>query len=183
MPSSRAIVAAWSRDRPSFPNYEAGSWGPLTVEKILRQQEQAGKLKPGDVIIEPTSGNTGIGLAMVAQAKGYKCVFVCPDKVSEDKRNVLKAYGAEVVVCPTAVAPDHPDSYYSVSDRLLKTAHYRNFTKLGGRVRPARLVLNDALTPSTGRVAWFSGRVLGISGEPVFTSTSRRVRSAVPICT
>src|SRR3546814_1247529 len=55
---------------------------------------------------------------MVAQAKGYKCIFVCPDKVSEDKRNVLKAYGAEVVVCPTAVAPEHPDSYYNVSDRL-----------------------------------------------------------------
>ena len=55
---------------------------------------------------------------MVAQRKGYKCVFVCPDKVSEDKRNVLKAYGAEVVVCPTAVAPEHPDSYYNVSDRL-----------------------------------------------------------------
>ncbi|MBA2561269.1 MAG: pyridoxal-phosphate dependent enzyme, partial [Propionibacteriales bacterium] len=58
-------------------------------------------------------------LAMVSQAKGYHCVFVCPDKVSEDKRNVLKAYGAEVVVCPTAVPPDHPDSYYSVSDRLV----------------------------------------------------------------
>ena len=57
---------------------------------------------------------------MVAQRKGYKCVFVCPDKVSEDKRNVLKAYGAEVVVCPTAVAPEHPDSYYNVSDRLSK---------------------------------------------------------------
>jgi len=59
-----------------------------------------------------------VGLAMVAQAKGYRCVFVCPDKVSEDKRNVMKAYGAEVVVCPTAVAPEHPDSYYNVSDRL-----------------------------------------------------------------
>jgi cystathionine beta-synthase len=65
------------------------------------------------------SGNTGVGLAMVAQQRGYKCVFVCPDKVSEDKRNVLKAYGAEVVVCPTAVAPEHPDSYYNVSDRLV----------------------------------------------------------------
>jgi cystathionine beta-synthase len=77
-------------------------------------------LKPGGTIVEPTSGNTGVGLAMVAQAKGYKCVFVCPDKVSEDKRNVLKAYGAEVVVCPTAVAPEHPDSYYNVSDRLVR---------------------------------------------------------------
>ena len=77
-------------------------------------------LKPGGTIVEPTSGNTGVGLAMVAQARGYRCVFVCPDKVSEDKRNVLAAYGAEVVVCPTAVEPDHPDSYYSTSDRLVR---------------------------------------------------------------
>jgi cystathionine beta-synthase len=87
--------------------------------KMVEAAEASGELKPGGTIVEPTSGNTGVGLAMVAQAKGYKCVFVCPDKVSEDKRNVLKAYGAEVVVCPTAVAPEHPDSYYNVSDRLV----------------------------------------------------------------
>lgn len=81
--------------------------------------EASGELQPGGTIVEPTSGNTGVGLAMVAQERGYSCVFVCPDKVSEDKRNVLKAYGAEVVVCPTAVAPEHPDSYYNVSDRLV----------------------------------------------------------------
>ncbi|HET7690909.1 MAG TPA: cystathionine beta-synthase [Nocardioidaceae bacterium] len=88
--------------------------------RMVEAAEQDGSLKPGGTIVEPTSGNTGVGLAMVAQAKGYKCVFVCPDKVSEDKRNVLKAYGAEVVVCPTAVAPEHPDSYYNVSDRLVR---------------------------------------------------------------
>ncbi|MGI8576916.1 MAG: cystathionine beta-synthase [Nocardioidaceae bacterium] len=82
--------------------------------------EERGELKPGGTIVEPTSGNTGVGLAMAAQTRGYSCIFVCPDKVSEDKRNVLKAYGAEVVVCPTAVAPDHPDSYYNVSDRLVR---------------------------------------------------------------
>jgi cystathionine beta-synthase len=115
----------------------AGRKGPLVLAKVeylnpggsvkdriaLRMVEAAeasGELKPGGTIVEPTSGNTGVGLAMVAQAKGYKCVFVCPDKVSEDKRNVLKAYGAEVVVCPTAVEPEHPDSYYSVSDRLVR---------------------------------------------------------------
>src|SRR4051794_609117 len=87
---------------------------------MVEAAEQDGSLKPGGTIVEPTSGNTGVGLAMVAQAKGYTCVFVCPDKVSEDKRNVLKAYGAEVVVCPTAVEPEHPDSYYSVSDRLVR---------------------------------------------------------------
>ncbi|HSE71255.1 MAG TPA: cystathionine beta-synthase [Nocardioidaceae bacterium] len=88
--------------------------------RMVEAAEADGSLKPGGTIVEPTSGNTGVGLAMVAQAKGYKCVFVCPDKVSEDKRNVLKAYGAQVVVCPTAVAPEHPDSYYNVSDRLVR---------------------------------------------------------------
>lgn len=88
--------------------------------RMVEAAEASGELKPGGTIVEPTSGNTGVGLAIVAQAKGYKCVFVCPDKVSEDKRNVLKAYGAEVVVCPTAVAPEHPDSYYNVSDRLVR---------------------------------------------------------------
>jgi len=87
--------------------------------KMIDAAEASGELKPGGTIVEPTSGNTGVGLALVAQHRGYRCVFVCPDKVSEDKRNVLRAYGAEVVVCPTAVPPDHPDSYYSVSDRLV----------------------------------------------------------------
>ncbi|QUQ69177.1 cystathionine beta-synthase [Kutzneria sp. CA-103260] len=88
--------------------------------RMVEAAEKSGELKPGGTIVEPTSGNTGVGLALVAQRKGYKCVFVCPDKVSEDKRNVLKAYGAEVVVCPTAVAPEHPESYYNVSDRLVR---------------------------------------------------------------
>jgi cystathionine beta-synthase len=87
--------------------------------RMVEAAEKSGELRPGGTIVEPTSGNTGVGLAMIAQRKGYTCVFVCPDKVSEDKRNVLRAYGAEVVVCPTAVDPDHPDSYYKVSDRLV----------------------------------------------------------------
>src|ERR1700733_4055322 len=87
--------------------------------KMIDPAEASGELKPGGTIVEPTSGNTGVGLALVAQNRGYRCVFVCPDKVSEDKQNVLRAYGAEVVVCPTAVPPGHPDSYYSVSDRLV----------------------------------------------------------------
>src|SRR6201992_1937984 len=87
--------------------------------KMIDAAEASGELRAGGTILEPTSGNTGVGLALVAQHRGYRCVFVCPDKVSEDKRNVLMAYGAEVVVCPTAVPPDDPDSYYSVSDRLV----------------------------------------------------------------
>jgi cystathionine beta-synthase len=97
-----------------------GSVKDRIAVRMVEEAEKAGLLRPGGTIVEPTSGNTGVGLALVAQAKGYKCVFVCPDKVSEDKRNVLKAYGAEVVVCPTAVAPEDPRSYYVVSDRLAR---------------------------------------------------------------
>jgi cystathionine beta-synthase len=96
-----------------------GSSKDRIAVKMIDAAEACGELKPGGTIIEPTSGNTGVGLALVAQRRGYKCIFVCPDKVSEDKQNVLRAYGAEVVVCPTAVPPDHPDSYYSVSNRLV----------------------------------------------------------------
>lgn len=97
-----------------------GSVKDRIAVRMVDAAEKSGELKPGGTIVEPTSGNTGVGLALIAQKRGYHCVFVCPDKVGEDKRNVLKAYGAEVVVCPTSVAPDHPDSYYSVSDRLVR---------------------------------------------------------------
>src|SRR3954447_1638507 len=97
-----------------------GSAKDRIAVKMIDAAEASGELKPGGTIVEPTSGNTGVGLALVAQQRGYKCIFVCPDKVSEDKRNVLRAYGADVVVCPTAVAPDDPDSYYSVSNRLVQ---------------------------------------------------------------
>jgi cystathionine beta-synthase len=97
-----------------------GSSKDRIATRIIDDAERQGLLKPGGTIVEPTSGNTGIGLALVAQQRGYRCVFVLPDKVGEDKRNVLTAYGAEIVVTPTAVAPDSPDSYYSVSDRLAR---------------------------------------------------------------
>jgi len=89
--------------------------------RMIETAEREGKLKKGGTIIEPTSGNTGVGLAIVAQSRGYRCLFVCPDKVAQDKISVLRAYGAEVVVCPGAVAPEHPDSYYSVARRLART--------------------------------------------------------------
>ena len=85
---------------------------------MIEAAEQAGQLVPGGTIVEPTSGNTGVGLAIVALRRGYKCIFVCPDKVAVDKIALLRAYGTEVVVCATSVPPEHPDSYYSVSDRL-----------------------------------------------------------------
>jgi cystathionine beta-synthase len=88
--------------------------------RMVDAAERDGLLRPGGTIVEPTSGNTGVGLALVAQLRGYHCVFVVPDKVSRDKIDVLRAYGARVEVCPTAVAPEHPDSYYNVSDRLAR---------------------------------------------------------------
>src|ERR1700758_1761267 len=88
--------------------------------RMVETAEQQGKLRKGGVIVEPTSGNTGVGLAIVALERGYRCLFTCPDKVAADKIAVLRAYGADVVVCPTSVPPDHPDSYYSVARRLAR---------------------------------------------------------------
>jgi cystathionine beta-synthase len=88
--------------------------------KMVEAAERDGKLKPGGTIIEATAGNTGVGLALVAAVKGYRCVFVMPDKMGQDKINLLKAYGAEVVITPTSVAPDSPESYNGVADRLAK---------------------------------------------------------------
>ncbi len=88
--------------------------------KMVEDAEKAGVLKPGGTIIEGTSGNTGMGLALAAIAKGYKCIFTLADKQSKEKMDILRAVGAEVIVCPTNVSPDHPDSYYSVAKRLNK---------------------------------------------------------------
>ena len=85
---------------------------------MVEAAERAGQLKPGGTIVECTSGNTGLGLAMVAAVKGYRAVFCMPDKVSSEKVNLLKAFGAEVLLSPTAVAPDSPESYYSVARRI-----------------------------------------------------------------
>src|SRR6185312_17093602 len=85
---------------------------------MIEAAERDGLLKPGGTIVEPTSGNTGVGLAIAAASKGYRCIFVMPDKMSQEKIAILRAYGAEVVITPTAVEHDSPESYYSVSDRL-----------------------------------------------------------------
>lgn len=87
---------------------------------MVEDAERRGLLKPGGTIIEATAGNTGVGLALVAASKGYRCIFVMPDKMSEDKVNLLKAYGAEVIITPTSVPPDSPESYNGVADRLAR---------------------------------------------------------------
>src|SRR5215831_94310 len=85
---------------------------------MIEEAERTGQLRPGGTIIEPTSGNTGVGLAMVAAVKGYKMIFVMPDKMSEEKRSILRAYGARVVVTPTNVPPDSPEHYTKVAEKL-----------------------------------------------------------------
>src|SRR5438034_2013438 len=85
---------------------------------MIEAAEREGRLRPGGTIVEPTSGNTGVGLAIAAALKGYRCIFVMPDKMSQEKISMLRAYGAEVVITPTAVEHDSPESYYSVSSRL-----------------------------------------------------------------
>ena len=116
--SVTAGIAATVAAKVEYLN-PGGSVKDRIAVRMVDAAEAAGVLKPGGTIVEPTSGNTGVGLALVAQRRGYHCVFVCPDKVGEDKQNVLRAYGAEVVVCPTSLPPEHPNSYYSVSDRLV----------------------------------------------------------------
>jgi cystathionine beta-synthase len=114
---TRAIPGATVLAKVEYFN-PGGSVKDRIALRMITDAEERGILQPGGTIVEPTSGNTGVGLAIVASERGYRCIFVCPDKVGQDKIGVLRAYGAEVVVCPTTVAPDHPDSYYSVARRL-----------------------------------------------------------------
>ena len=106
--------------------------------KMVEVAEQEGKLKPGGTIIECTSGNTGMGLALAAVVKGYKCIFTTTDKQSKEKMDILKAVGAEVIVCPTNVEPDDPRSYYSVAQRLAReipnSYHFNQYDNLANRL-------------------------------------------------
>ncbi|HUY57274.1 MAG TPA: cystathionine beta-synthase [Candidatus Micrarchaeaceae archaeon] len=148
---------------------------------MIEAAEAAGLLKEGGTIVEPTSGNTGVGLAIVAARRGYRCVFVMPDKIASEKIDLLRAYGAEVVVCPTTVAPDHPDSYYSVSNRLV--------TEIPGAYKPDQY--SNPANPashevSTGPEIWRQTRgrithfVAGIGTGGTITGVSRYLKSVNP---
>src|SRR2546423_1818947 len=112
-----AQVEQQLRDKLEYLN-PGGSVKDRIGMAMIEAAERDGRLQPGGTIVEPTSGNTGVGLAMAAALKGYRCIFVMPDKMSQEKIAMLRAYGAEVVITPTAVDHDSPESYYSVSSRL-----------------------------------------------------------------
>src|SRR5215212_10911641 len=95
-----------------------GSAKDRPAVEMIDAAEREGLLRPGGTIVEPTSGNTGVGLAIVAAQRGYRCVFVMTDKVAPEKISLLRGYGAEVIVCPVAVPPEDPQSYYKVAERL-----------------------------------------------------------------
>lgn len=154
-----------------------GSAKDRIATRIIDAAEREGKLKPGGTIVEPTSGNTGVGLALVAQQRGYRCIFVLPDKVGEDKINVLSAYGAEVVVTPTAVAPDSPESYYGVSDRLVREIDGAfkpdQFSNQNGPLSHYETTGPEIWRDTEGRVTHF---VAGVGTGGTITGTGRYLR-------
>jgi cystathionine beta-synthase len=144
---------------------------------MVEAAERDGLIAPGGTIVEPTSGNTGVGLAIVANQRGYKCIFVMPDKMSAEKIAVLQAYGAQVVVCPTAVAPEHPDSYYSVSRRLAaETPGGWNPNQYANPLNPAAHYATtgpEVWSQTDGRVTHF---VAGVGTGGTISGTGRYLK-------
>jgi cystathionine beta-synthase len=158
-----------------------GSVKDRPARAMLDAAEREGLLARGGTIVEPTSGNTGVGLAIVAAIRGYRCIFTVPDKVAEEKRQLLRAYGAEVVVCPTTVPPEHPDSYYSVAERLtaqtpgaFQPNQYRN----PANPRAHALTTGPEIWRQTaGRVTHF---VAGVGTGGTISGVGRHLKSQNP---
>lgn len=148
---------------------------------MIEDAERRGLLGPGSTIVEGTSGNTGIGLAIVAARRRYRCIFVMPDKMAPEKIALLRAYGAEVIVCPTAVAPDHPDSYYSVTARLaseIPGAFHPNQYANPANPKAHELSTGPEIWRQTaGRITHF---VAGIGTGGTITGTGRYLKSQNP---
>jgi cystathionine beta-synthase len=149
--------------------------------RLIEAAERVGALRPGGTIVEPTSGNTGHGLAIAAAIKGYRCIFVMPDKMSQEKVALLRAYGAEVVITPTAVAPQSPESYYRVADRLTE--------EIPGAFQPNQYFNQEnpaAHYETTGPEIWqqTEGKidvlVLGIGTGGTVTGTGRYLKERKP---
>jgi len=148
---------------------------------MIEDAETRGVLKPGGTIVEPTSGNTGVGLAIAAALRGYRLVCTMPDKQSQEKRDILRAYGAEVVICPTAVAPDDPQSYYKVAERLAKElpggfmpGQYWNQQNVAAHYRSTG---PELWTQTEGRITHF---VLGIGTGGTVTGAGRYLKEQNP---
>jgi cystathionine beta-synthase len=143
--------------------------------------EREGLLKPGGTIVEPTSGNTGVGLAIVAAQRGYRCIFVMSDKMSEEKAAFLRAYGAEVVVCPTAVPPEHPDSYYSTAERLVRETpdSFRpdQYSNLANPAEHERSTGPEIWRQTAGRITHF---VAGVGTGGTITGVGRYLKAQSP---
>jgi cystathionine beta-synthase len=158
-----------------------GSVKDRPAAQMIEDAERQGLLKPGSTIVEGTSGNTGIGLAIVAARRRYRCIFVMPDKMAPEKIALLRAYGAEVVVCPTAVAPDHPDSYYSVTARLaseIPGAFHPN--QYANPANPLAHVLTtgpELWRQTAGRITHF---VAGIGTGGTISGVGRYLKSVNP---
>ena len=148
---------------------------------MIDAAERDGLLLPGGTIVEPTSGNTGAGLAIVAAQRGYHCIFVMSDKMSEEKISLLRAYGADVVVCPTAVPPEHPDSYYSVADRLTReTPGAFRPDQYSNPANPAeheRSTGPEIWRQTDGRITHF---VAGVGTGGTITGVSRALKAQNP---
>jgi cystathionine beta-synthase len=149
--------------------------------RMIEAAERAGLLRPGGTIVEPTSGNTGHGLAIAAAIKGYKCIFVMPDKMSQEKVALLRAYGAEVVITPTAVAPESPESYYRVADRLTE--------EIPGAFQPNQYFNDEnpkAHYETTGPEIWeqtdggIDVLVVGVGTGGTITGTARYLKEQKP---
>jgi cystathionine beta-synthase len=149
--------------------------------RMIEAAERSGALRPGGTIVEPTSGNTGHGLAIAAAIKGYRCIFVMPDKMSQEKISLLRAYGAEVIITPTAVAPESPESYYRVADRLTE--------EIPGAFQPNQYFNQEnprAHYETTGPEIWeqTGGRidafVCGVGTGGTITGTARYLKERKP---
>src|SRR5213592_2905913 len=158
-----------------------GSIKDRVAVAMIEAAERDGHLKPGGTIVEPTSGNTGTGLAIAARLKGYRVIAVMPDKMSKEKIDLLRAYGAEVVVAPTNVAPDSPQSYYSVANRLVE--------EIPGAFQPNQYFNQanpQAHYESTGPEIWeqtgggITHLVLGVGTGGTVTGTTRYLRERNP---
>jgi len=158
-----------------------GSIKDRAALSMIDAAERSGELQPGGTIVEPTSGNTGTGLAIAARLKGYRVIAVMPDKMSREKIDLLRAYGAEVVICPTNVAPEDPESYYSVSDRL--AAEIPGAYKPNQYFNPANPAAHYA---TTGPEIWeqTGGRithlVAGVGTGGTVTGTARFLKERNP---